>query len=255
MSAISILLRAEAAEQARAVRSTAYRHRHLAPTPLVVCAYNLSGEAAAPLAIIYGTSPEKPSLVVAAEPRNRESRFAAINSFSADFHRHIQPFMITETRQGGRPGSSYEYQGAIDAPQVITPATERHGTTSAHGSAGLCVTSAWVPHIRFPMRPRGRGRTCPGWPITPIPPDSPSSSRRRNCSPSTTPPGNQPLRTRTWPLSWRGSRTRPTAGSQPYGTRRRNSPSDLPQTHSGNLTWSLWSAGTPLLSEQGTPPG
>ena len=121
MSVIQLLLQAEAAEQQRAVRATAYRHRHLAPAPLIVCAYNLSGEAAAPLAIIYGTSAKKPALVVAAEPRNRESRFAAINAFSADFHKYIQPFLVTETRQGGRTGSHYEYQGAIDAPQVITP--------------------------------------------------------------------------------------------------------------------------------------
>lgn len=121
MSVIQLLLQAEAAEQQRAVRATAFRHRHLAPAPLVVCAYNLSGEAAAPLAIMYGTSAKKPSLVVAAEPRNRESRFAAINAFSADFHKYIQPFLVTETLQGGRTGSHYEYQGAIDAPQVITP--------------------------------------------------------------------------------------------------------------------------------------
>lgn len=118
MSAVKALLQAQAAAGDRAVRATAYRHIHLTPAPLVVCAYNLSGEAAAPLAIMWGTSPTDSQLVVAAEPRNRESRFAAINAFAADFHTRMIPFLATKvetTRSGG------EREVAIAAPQVITP--------------------------------------------------------------------------------------------------------------------------------------
>jgi hypothetical protein len=88
----------------------------------VVCIYNLSGEAAAPLAIAYGTSPKKLKIVVSAEPRNRESRFKAINEFAADLHAYIAPFLETETRQGGGRGKAqYEYLAAVDAPQIVVP--------------------------------------------------------------------------------------------------------------------------------------
>lgn len=122
MSTIPLLLQAEAAAHQQAVRATAYRHRHLSPMPLVVSVYNLSGEAAAPLAIAYGTSPSKLKIAVAAEPRNRESRFKAINQFAADFHAYIQPYLRTETRLGGGRGRDhYDYQAAVDAPQVVVP--------------------------------------------------------------------------------------------------------------------------------------
>lgn len=122
MTTIPLLLQAEAAAHQKAVRSTAYRHRHLSPKPFVVCAYNLSGEAAAPLAIVYGTSPKHFKIAVSAEPRNRESRFRAINVFAADLHAYVSPFLKTVTCQGGGPGSGhFEFQAAIDAPQIVVP--------------------------------------------------------------------------------------------------------------------------------------
>lgn len=119
MSLIDLVLAAEAAECRRAVRRTAYRHVHLAERPLVVVAYNLSGEAAAPLGIMYGTDPDDAKLVVAAEPRNRESRFAAINAFAADFATFVRPYLVLKTVPGKKRGTFK--QVTHDAPQIVVP--------------------------------------------------------------------------------------------------------------------------------------
>ena len=120
MNITDLLLAAESARLQRAVRRTAYRHFHLADNPLIIVVYNLSGEAAAPLGIMYGVvpDPDRASLAVAAEPRNRDSRFELINTFAEDFVRYIDPYLelhtITTTKGGARRVTS-------DAPQVIVP--------------------------------------------------------------------------------------------------------------------------------------
>lgn len=120
MSLVDLLLAAESARAQRAARRTAYRHVHVASKPLVVVAYNLSGEAAAPLGIMFGTGadPGSAELVVAAEPRNRESRFGAINAFAAEFVKFLAPYLVlkTETTKKGT-----FRQVAVDTPQIVTP--------------------------------------------------------------------------------------------------------------------------------------
>lgn len=120
MSLIDLIQAAEAARAGAAVRRTAYRHVHLADRPLVVVAYNLSGEAAAPLGIMYGTDPDpsQAALAVSAEPRNRDSRFGAINSFAADFVEFVNPFLRLTTVPTKNNGFR---QLATDAPQVVVP--------------------------------------------------------------------------------------------------------------------------------------
>ena len=120
MSLIDLLLAAESAQTRTAVRRTAYRHVHVGDSPLVVVAYNLSGEAAAPLGIMYGVGPkiEDASLVVAAEPRNRDSRFALINAFAADVVKHLEPFLELHEVEAD-DGSTQSV--TLSAPQVVVP--------------------------------------------------------------------------------------------------------------------------------------
>ena len=120
MSLIDLILAAEAARAGRAVRRTAYRHQHLVDRPLVVVAYNLSGEAAAPLGLMYGTDsdPTRASLVVAAEPRNRESRFGAINDFAADFVRFVAPTLVMKTEP--KKGGGFRQMASL-TPQIVVP--------------------------------------------------------------------------------------------------------------------------------------
>lgn len=120
MSLVDLLLAAEAARAQTAVRRTAYRHQYLSAQPLVVVAYNLSGEAAAPLGIMFGTSPDpaNATLVVAAEPRNRDSRFRAINAFAAGFVEFAAPYLVLKT-EPTKKGTFR--QVAPDAPQIVVP--------------------------------------------------------------------------------------------------------------------------------------
>ena len=121
MSLIDLILTAEAAESRSAVRKTAFRHVHLTERPFVVVAFNLSGEAAAPIGLMWGTGEraDDANFVVSGEPRNRDSRFGAINAFCDDFTRHLRPYLKLETVPKGRGGGFRQIAKA--APQIVVP--------------------------------------------------------------------------------------------------------------------------------------
>lgn len=118
MSAIQLLLQAEAAERNAAVRRRAYRHAHIEDAPFVITTYNLSGEAAAPIGFMYGTSLKAARICIAAEPRNRELRFAAIHTFASALDKYMSARMVTAPVVSK---SGQTYDNPVSAPQLWVP--------------------------------------------------------------------------------------------------------------------------------------
>lgn len=115
MSAVDVLLQLEAAYSGNAQPRTTLRHRHLDEQPMVVVAYKLAGEAAAPLGILYGTDPRAPRLLVAPEPRSRAIRFREVfNPFAADLCDYVDGRSRHIATEGRR-------EIAAAAPQLIFP--------------------------------------------------------------------------------------------------------------------------------------
>lgn len=102
------------------------RHVHLSAQPLVLCAYHLAGDEGAPVAFLYGSSPDAASLVVVGEPRNRSLRFRMLERLAADVERYLGRFWSRRAVVDGRGRQKLDPDGrprllAIDAPQLIVP--------------------------------------------------------------------------------------------------------------------------------------
>jgi hypothetical protein len=76
MSTLTALARARAADAGRAQPVCTVRHVHVSDRPLVLVPLALAGEANAPLAAMVGDDPDSPVLLIVAQPRNRDQRFA-----------------------------------------------------------------------------------------------------------------------------------------------------------------------------------
>ncbi|MFD9124527.1 hypothetical protein [Kitasatospora sp. NPDC059571] len=111
---MSALARVEAMETMRAVRLTAFRHRRLSGRPLVLVPLTMAGEAGAPLAVMVGSAKRDAKLLVVAQPRNRDQRFA----FAADLGRIVMDYIdsFRQDRRGEGERSRY-----TDAPQILVP--------------------------------------------------------------------------------------------------------------------------------------
>lgn len=115
MSTLDVVQRLRAASDGRTRPRASMRHRHLDEAPLVIVMYRMSGESAAPLGVMYGTSPAEPDLLVAPEPRSRQIRFQEVfNPLAVDLNRYIA------SRAGDREivrNRSICRQG----PQIVVP--------------------------------------------------------------------------------------------------------------------------------------
>jgi hypothetical protein len=129
VSAVDVLLAIEAATSGQVQRRTTVRHRHLEPEPLVIVAYRMAGEAGAPLGVMYGTSRDAPSLLVAPEPRSIGIRFRDVmNPFGEFLCNWLDPFV--EEREM-RQARHRVVEDCINAPQILVP---NHATAGFVGA-------------------------------------------------------------------------------------------------------------------------
>lgn len=134
MSTLVALARAQAVASGRAQPIATVRHLHVHDRPYVLVPLAMAGEANAPLAALAGSDRSDPLLLVVAQPRNRDQRFA----FAAALGSHLSAYLSTFTGPSVGPDASllgtlteavavdrgrdvrYRY---TDAPQLWVPTT------------------------------------------------------------------------------------------------------------------------------------
>ncbi|WP_405419124.1 hypothetical protein [Streptomyces erythrochromogenes] len=114
MSTLSALARVQAFESMRAVPLTEFRHRRLSSRPLVIIPLAMAGEAGAPLAAMVGTARRNGNLLVVAQPRNRDQRFA----FAAGLGRIVMEYINSFRQDRSGEGERSRY---TDTPQILVP--------------------------------------------------------------------------------------------------------------------------------------
>ncbi|MEH1013544.1 hypothetical protein V6U90_10570 [Micromonospora sp. CPCC 206060] len=120
MSTLRALARAKAVAAGVAQPVATVRHLHLSERPLVLVPLILAGEANAPLAVLVGDEPDRPTLLVVPQPRNRDQRFG----FAADLAAVVLPYLdghrgVVEAVPADR-GREVRHR-YVDAPQVLVP--------------------------------------------------------------------------------------------------------------------------------------
>jgi hypothetical protein len=122
LSTLTALARAQAFRAGRAEPIATVRHLHVHDQPLVFVPLAMAGEANAPLAAMIGTSPGDAELLVVAQPRNRDQRFAFAASLASILVPYVDSFAeLTEPVAVDR-GRDVRYR-APDAPQIWVPNT------------------------------------------------------------------------------------------------------------------------------------
>ena len=120
MSTLRALARVQALAAGRAQPIATVRHLHLADRPLVLVPLTLAGEANAPLALLAGTDPATPRLLVVPQPRNRDLRTA----FHLELAEILLPY-LEPTARSPRPSPTDRGRDVrhryVDAPQILLP--------------------------------------------------------------------------------------------------------------------------------------
>ncbi|MEU6549787.1 hypothetical protein ABZ915_05775 [Streptomyces sp. NPDC046915] len=128
MSLIATLARLEAVSTGRARPTATVRHRHLSDRPLVFVPLTTAGEAGAPLGALVGTDRDAPRLLVVAQPRDRDLRFAFLAELADivlpyvdSFAEGVEPAERTETDPETGKRVKVEVELCADAQQLIVP--------------------------------------------------------------------------------------------------------------------------------------
>lgn len=119
MSVLSALAKAQAVRAGRAQPTAAVRHIHLAERGLVAVPLRLAGEAAAPLAIMIGTSPGDQNVLIVAQPRDRVLRLRFIEQLADVVLPYLASFLTDTEELTSKAGETYTR--CLDAPQLWTP--------------------------------------------------------------------------------------------------------------------------------------
>jgi hypothetical protein len=122
LSTLTALARAQAFAGGRAEPIATVRHLHLHDRPLVLIPLAMAGEANAPLAVLAGTSAADPQLLVVAQPRNRDERFAFASSLAAIVLPYVESFTGVAEPIAVDRGRDVRYR-FTDAPQIWVPNT------------------------------------------------------------------------------------------------------------------------------------
>ncbi|MEU4146305.1 hypothetical protein [Streptomyces parvulus] len=128
MSLITTLARLEAVRAETAQPAATVRHRHLSDRPLVFVPLITAGEAGAPLGALVGTDREAPRLLVVAQPRDRDLRFAFLAELADIVLPHIEACAEsveaaerTETDPETGKRVKVEVDLCSDAAQLVMP--------------------------------------------------------------------------------------------------------------------------------------
>ncbi|MCX5443889.1 hypothetical protein [Streptomyces sp. NBC_00063] len=124
MSLMTSLLRMRAATTGNALRASRLRHLHLSDQPLMMLTLKRTGPAARPLAVMLGTDPHHPQLLVAPPSGSTTPMLAAladtVTAHIATRQQHTEHLPATDNKPAR--------QRYADAPQILVPnpQTVRH---------------------------------------------------------------------------------------------------------------------------------
>ncbi|MDR3084055.1 MAG: hypothetical protein LBV60_24590, partial [Streptomyces sp.] len=128
MSLIAALARLEAVRAGRAQPAATVRHRHLSERPRGLVPLTPAGEAGAPRGALVGTDRDAPRLLVVAQPRDRDLRFAFLADLADTvlpcvdaYAEAVEPAERTETDPTTGKRVKVEVDLCADAPQLIVP--------------------------------------------------------------------------------------------------------------------------------------
>ncbi|GIM89349.1 hypothetical protein [Paractinoplanes toevensis] len=122
MSTLVALARAQAFAAGRAQPIATVRHLHVQDHPFVLIPLAMAGEANAPLAAMVGTTPDDPRLLVVAQPRNRDERFAFADGLATALVPYLTSFAGDTEAVPVDRGRDVRHR-FVDAPQVWVPNT------------------------------------------------------------------------------------------------------------------------------------
>ncbi|MET7682871.1 hypothetical protein [Streptomyces sp. NPDC005423] len=162
MSLITTLARLEAVSTGRARPTATVRHRHLSERPLVLVPLTTAGEAGAPLGALVGTDRDAPRLLIVAQPRDRELRFAFLAELADVVLPHIDGHAAgveaaerTETDPETGKRVKVEVELCADAPQLIVPSRAGIELVRLLGrSTRFRRTAEQDPETPYPAPPR-----------------------------------------------------------------------------------------------------